>query len=263
MKVVIIEGTDNVGKDTVINQLIQKYSTVKIIHCEKPKSKDPVEAASEQLKTFWGLAEENVHDNIHGKTDLIIHNRSWYGEYIYGVKYRANDPEKVKKMIHNLEDHLIRNGIDVCLITLLSSNVDFLVKNDDGLSISNKKNDIIEETNEDYKLYYNKYLTPEEIEVKERERLDTLTLTPADVERALYKEKQMDFDDLKALIAQQLPTVDIKGLAIEFRAKDFYRGAEANGIRLFDVVGQLLGYTSDDMDYLFEHKELPSVAESN
>lgn len=146
MKVVIIEGTDNVGKDTVINQLIQKYSTVKIIHCEKPKSNDPVEAASEQLKTFWNLAEENIHDNIHDKTDLIIHNRSWYGEYIYGVKYRANDPEKVKKMIHNLEDHLIRNGIDVCLITLLSSNVDFLVKNDDGLSISNKKNDIIEET---------------------------------------------------------------------------------------------------------------------
>lgn len=121
----------------------------------------------------------------------------------------------------------------------------------------------IEETNIDYKMYKGRYLTPEEIEVKERQRLDTLTLTPADVERALYKEKQMDFEDLKALIAQQLPMVDIKGLAIEFRAKDFYRGAESNGIRLFDVVGQLLGYTPEDMDYLFEHKELPSVTESN
>lgn len=93
--------------------------------------------------------------------------------------------------------------------------------------------------------------------IKERQRLDALTLTPADVERALYKEKQMDFDDLKALIASQLPQVDIKGLAIEFRAKDFYRGAVANGMRLFDVVGALLGYTPADMDYLFEHKELP------
>jgi hypothetical protein len=36
----------------------------------------------------------------------------------------------------------------------------------------------------------------------------------------------------------------------------------ANGMRLFDVVGQLLGYTSDDMDYLFEHKELPSEVEN-
>lgn len=115
----------------------------------------------------------------------------------------------------------------------------------------------IEETDINYELYNGEYLTPEEIAVKERERLDALTLTPADVERALYKEKKMDFEDLKALIAQALPQVDIKGLSIEFRAKDFFRGAEANGMRLFDVVGALLGYTPADMDYLFENKELP------
>ena len=119
----------------------------------------------------------------------------------------------------------------------------------------------IEETDIDYQLYGGEYLTPEEIEVKERQRLDALTLTPADVERALYKAKQMDFEDLKALIVQALPTVDIKALSIEFRAKDFYRGAMAGGMRLFDVVGALLGYTPDDMDYLFENKELPEKEE--
>lgn len=98
----------------------------------------------------------------------------------------------------------------------------------------------------------------EEEAVKERQRLDALSLTPADVERALYKAKGMNFEDLKALIAEQIPTIDLIGLAIEFRAKDFYRGATAYGIRLFDVVGQLLGYTTADMDYLFEHKELPN-----
>ena len=115
----------------------------------------------------------------------------------------------------------------------------------------------VEETTENYTLYNGQYLTEEEIVVKERERLDSLTLTPADVERALYKAKGMDFEDLKALIAEQIPTIDIKALAIEFRAKDFYRGAVANGIRLFDVVGALLGYSSEDMDYLFENKQLP------
>lgn len=95
-------------------------------------------------------------------------------------------------------------------------------------------------------------------QAQERAELDALTLTPADVERALYRAKGMDFEDLKTLIAQSLPQVDIKGLAIEFRAKDFYRGATANGIRLFDVVGQLLGYSSNDMDYLFLTKELPN-----
>lgn len=92
---------------------------------------------------------------------------------------------------------------------------------------------------------------------RERQRLDALTLTPADVERALYKEKRMDFEDLKALIAQQIPQIDTKALSIEFRAKDFFRGAMYGNMRLFDVVGQLLGYTPADMDYLFEHKELP------
>jgi len=101
----------------------------------------------------------------------------------------------------------------------------------------------------------------EEKEEQERQRLDALTLTPADVERALYKAKQMDFEDLKALIVQALPTVDIKALSIEFRAKDFYRGAMAGGMRLFDVVGALLGYTPKDMDYLFENKELPEKEE--
>ena len=119
----------------------------------------------------------------------------------------------------------------------------------------------IEETDIDYRLYGGEYLTPEEIEVKERERLDSLTLTPADVERALYKAKKMDFEDLKALIVEQIPTIDIKELSIEFRAKDFYRGAVANGMRLFDVVGALLGYSSEDMDYLFENKELPEKEE--
>lgn len=99
--------------------------------------------------------------------------------------------------------------------------------------------------------------TEEELAQREREDIDNHTLTPSDVERALYKAKGMDFEDLKTLIAQALPQIDIKGLAIEFRASNFYRGAEANGIRLFDVIGQLLGYTSEDMDYLFIHKELP------
>lgn len=97
---------------------------------------------------------------------------------------------------------------------------------------------------------------------RERQRRDALTLTPADVERALYKAEDMDFEDLKALIVQKLPTVDIKALAIEFRAKDFYRGAVANGIRLFDTIGALLGYSIEDIDQLFLTKELPPKSSS-
>lgn len=95
---------------------------------------------------------------------------------------------------------------------------------------------------------------------KERERLDMLILTPSDVERALYSAKGYDFTDLQAFIAQQLPEIDTKGLAIEFRASNFFRGATLkDGTRLFDVIGALLGYTPGDMDYLFVNKSLPVV----
>lgn len=119
----------------------------------------------------------------------------------------------------------------------------------------------IEETDIDYQLYNGEYLTEKEKARKERERIDKLTLTPADVERALYKAKGMDFTDLKNLIAEVVPTIDMKALSIEFRAKDFYRGAVAGGVRLFDTVGAILGYAPDDMDYLFENKELPEKEE--
>ena len=98
----------------------------------------------------------------------------------------------------------------------------------------------------------------EEKQEKERAEIDKLMLTPSDVERALYKAKGMDFEDLKQLITERIPTIDIKALAIEFRAKDFYRGAMlADGTRLFDTIGLLLEYNSPDIDYLFLNKTLP------
>ena len=104
-------------------------------------------------------------------------------------------------------------------------------------------------------------LTPEEYAQEERQRIDQLILTPSDVERALYYGLEMDFEDLKALIAVRAPQVDIKAIGIEFRAKDFYRGAlDKEGNRLVDMIGLLLGLTTEELDYLFEHKELPQEA---
>ena len=140
-KLIIIEGTDNVGKDTVINQLLDRYKDAKVYHCEKPKSKDAKEAAKEQYNSFLSLAKENVKSNY----ETIIHNRSWYGEYVYGVKYRNNNEKEVKKSILEFENIILDSSYDVCLIMLLSNNSDFLVKNDDGLSISKAKKELIED----------------------------------------------------------------------------------------------------------------------
>ena len=93
---------------------------------------------------------------------------------------------------------------------------------------------------------------------KERERLSMLNLTAADVERAIYKAKGMDFDDVIAFVEQYNKTapmnedgenadIDIKALKIELNANNFYRGNP-----YIDAVGQLLGLSSDQLDNFFE-----------
>ena len=88
---------------------------------------------------------------------------------------------------------------------------------------------------------------------KEAERIAMLNLTAADVERAIYKAKGLDFDDIVALIEAQPLTEDgtgqinIKALKIELKANNFYRGNP-----YINQVGGLLGFTSQQLDEFFE-----------
>ena len=92
----------------------------------------------------------------------------------------------------------------------------------------------------------------------EAERIAMLNLTGADVERAIYKARGMDFDDIVELVEQyneaapldaegQSAAIDIKALKIELKANNFYRGNP-----YINAVGTLLGFTSDQLDEFFE-----------
>ena len=87
---------------------------------------------------------------------------------------------------------------------------------------------------------------------KERECLAMLSLTAADVERAIYKAKGLDFEDileqLSGYAADQLGGLDLKALKIELKANNFYRGNP-----YVIQIGTLLGFSSEQLDYLFEH----------
>ena len=93
----------------------------------------------------------------------------------------------------------------------------------------------------------------EEKAQEEAERIAMLNLTAADVERAIYKAKGLDFDDVITLIqAQPLtetgePLIDIKALKIELKANNFYRGNP-----YINQVGTLLGFSSKQLDDFFE-----------
>lgn len=88
----------------------------------------------------------------------------------------------------------------------------------------------------------------------EAERVAKLNLTGADVERGIYKAKEMDFDDIVEMVetlqfaeAPEVQSIDLKALKIELKANHFYRGNP-----YVDAVGKLLGFTKEQLDKFFE-----------
>lgn len=86
---------------------------------------------------------------------------------------------------------------------------------------------------------------------EERQRLNLLNLTKADVLLALYEDKGLTPDDIKTMLKDNVPAL------IKFDyASSYYRGDE-----VVNALGLALGYTTEEMDYLFENKEFPPKAE--
>ena len=93
--------------------------------------------------------------------------------------------------------------------------------------------------------------TDEQKAKEEALRIAQLSLTKREVFLAIYKDKGISPDQIRSQIT------DTEAL-IEFDyAEKYYRGNP-----LIDVLGAALGYTKEQLDYLFENKELPKVEES-
>ena len=94
----------------------------------------------------------------------------------------------------------------------------------------------------------------EEEKQKERERLSKLSLTKREVFLAIYEDKGLTPEDIKEQLrswAAEQPGKDINSALIEFDyANEYFRGNP-----LIDKIGLMLGYTSEDLDYLFQNKE--------
>lgn len=81
---------------------------------------------------------------------------------------------------------------------------------------------------------------------KERERLNMLSLTKREVFLALYRAKGITPEQLKAQITNPEALIEFE------YAESYYRGNP-----LIDLIGQSLGFTTEQLDYLFEFKSLP------
>lgn len=111
----------------------------------------------------------------------------------------------------------------------------------------------IKEVQEGYVIYDFELMTVEEMEAKEtqkeRERLNNLSMTRCDVLKALYQAKGITPNDIKALLKDNVEAL----IELEY-AQNFYRGHP-----MIKAIGEQLGFTSDDLDYLFENKKFKEV----
>ena len=119
---------------------------------------------------------------------------------------------------------------------------DLIKENPDKYKISG--GNVIAKTNSEYE---------QEQAQKERQRLNLLNLTKEDVLLALYQDKGITPEDIKTMLKDNVEAL------IKFDyASSYYRGDE-----VVNALGLALGYTTEEMDYLFENKTFPQDVSSD
>ena len=144
-KILIIEGPDNCGKDTLI-KTISSTSKVHVIHCSKPEQHDsPEESLRAQHEEFSRITELLIGLYKKNEHDFIIMNRFHYGELVYGPMYRNEDPDSIRKMLVEIDNQLKTNinQEDIGLVLLTVTDPVFLSGNEDGLSLSGGDSSLI------------------------------------------------------------------------------------------------------------------------
>jgi hypothetical protein len=94
--------------------------------------------------------------------------------------------------------------------------------------------------------------TEEEYERQEREQIAKLSLTKREVFLALYRAKGLTPEMIRAQITGTEALIEFDYATEYFRFNP-----------LINQIGAMLGFTPEQIDYLFIHKELPSVVSDN
>lgn len=144
---IIIEGIDRVGKNTLIDGLINELGYHEVVHYQKPKllkvyEQQTLEDAKriqvtdvkrETLRKYQHASFTSMLHLLSSRANIIF-NRAHLGEYVYAPMYRGYDGSYV----FDLEDHFIHDlGSDfhetTLLVLLHSSDLSFITE--DGHSL--------------------------------------------------------------------------------------------------------------------------------
>lgn len=140
MKLLIIEGPDRCGKNTLIKNLTSQAENFVVRHFGSVKGENDMEKRNFQFQFFkkeFELASLRSRFEMPDKEryprDIWIWNRAHLGEFVYGKMYRDTNPEEwVMKM-----ESMFAMDIDPSVhLLLLTADPEFLCKRDDGLSFT-------------------------------------------------------------------------------------------------------------------------------
>lgn len=155
-QLIIIEGNDNSGKDTLINYLTKHFQNSIVYHSIAPSSSDFECAAKEQYNFFIKLIDSLMFDNH----ETIIFNRAWQGEYVYGTLYRGRTKEDVLEDINyfdkTIDNAIFANKLNKVSYIQLIADPQVLSNNEDGLSISGGNTEKILEEKKLFEEVYDK-----------------------------------------------------------------------------------------------------------
>jgi hypothetical protein len=134
MKLIILEGQDNLGKTTVIREICKDYKSFIVRKFSNPpKELNLFEKEKFQQSTF--LDEFRFYTNCckNGLFDqentVMIWDRSHIGEQVYGPIYRKSDPSKWLNDLEKIFD------LEKIYLILLEGDHEFVMKNEDGHSL--------------------------------------------------------------------------------------------------------------------------------
>lgn len=218
--------------------LLPAYSTLKLVP-EYEENEIPVysshteqQTTTEQIPVYDEETGEIISYEEQEKiTDVLIE------EWTLKPDYRKNF-YKVDDKLNVLPIDTIGEQEGFYLVD--KSTGDLIKENPDKYKISD--GNVVAKTDEEY--------LQEQTE-KERQRLNLLNLTKADVLLALYQDKGITPEDIKTMLKDNTPAL------IKFDyASSYYRGDE-----VVNALGLALGYTTEQMDYLFENKAFPPKVE--
>jgi thymidylate kinase len=143
MKLLIIEGPDRCGKNTLIQKFLEQAENSVVRHWGSAKGETDADKKIHQYKFFekeFRLAllrdQFAMPDKVRYPKDIWIWNRAHLGEFVYGTLYRNTQP---RDWVFPMEK---RFGFDTdpsIYLVLLTAPPNFLCKRDDGESFSAKE----------------------------------------------------------------------------------------------------------------------------